>query len=353
MNLPSTGTHLTILLATVVVAIALGMDFKVHPGVGFALPLVVCCALSVAAGWLGVPLLRALKAGQVVRAEGPQAHLSKAGTPTMGGVFIVPIGVLTAVAWTLWQAPADWPDVGVVALLTLAYGLIGWLDDWQILRRRSNQGITPRQKLALQIGCSCLFCLWLILTHPEITDLHLAGWTVPLGASFWLLAGFVPVAESNATNLTDGLDGLAAGTGAVALLGLAALSPSPGLGIFCACLSGSYLGFLAHNRHPARVFMGDTGSLALGGALAGVALVSNNLWGLLWLSGLFLAESVSVIAQVSYYKATKGPDGKGRRLLKMAPWHHHLELSGWSEIQVVSFFYGIEVLLLGVSFLVN
>jgi phospho-N-acetylmuramoyl-pentapeptide-transferase len=143
------------------------------------------------------------------------------------------------------------------------------------------------------------------------------------------------------------VDGLAAGTAAIAFLGLGILvfSTSPELAIFCACLSGGCLGFIQHNRNPAQVFMGDTGSLALGGGLAAVGILSGNLWGLLLLSGIFLVESLSVIAQVGYYKLTKDADGQGKRLLKMAPLHHHLELSGWAETQIVGFFYGINALL--------
>ncbi|HBL14759.1 MAG TPA: phospho-N-acetylmuramoyl-pentapeptide-transferase, partial [Cyanobacteria bacterium UBA11162] len=182
----------------------------------------------------------------------------------------------------------------------------------------------------------------------SITNISLPlGVVLPLGMLFWPVALFALVAESNATNLTDGVDGLAAGTCAIALLGLAALvaPTSPGLMIFCACMSGSCLGFVVHNRNPATVFMGDTGSLALGGALAAVGLLSQNLWCLFILSGLFFVESLSVIAQVAYYKATKGPDGIGKRLFKMSPFHNHLELTGWSETQIVGSFYLINGIL--------
>jgi phospho-N-acetylmuramoyl-pentapeptide-transferase len=280
----------------------------------------------------------------VIREDGPQAHLKKAGTPTMGGVFFVPVAVLAALVLSDFA-----PDAIAVCAITLGYAAIGWLDDWQILRRKSNKGISPRMKLALQLCFGALFCLWLAWTHlGSITTIALPfGFALPLGLLFWPLAIFVLLAESNATNLTDGVDGLAGGTVAIALLGLGALvaPTSIGLMIFCACMSGSCLGFLVHNRNPARVFMGDTGSLALGGALAGVALVSNTLWALFILSGIFFVESLSVIAQVSYYKATKGPDGIGKRLFKMAPIHHHLELSGWSELQVVAAFYAINAIL--------
>jgi phospho-N-acetylmuramoyl-pentapeptide-transferase len=295
-------------------------------------------------GYWTIPLLRQLKAGQVIRQDGPQAHLRKAGTPTMGGIFFVPAAVLIAVGWAGFA-----PSVLAVAALTLSYAAIGWIDDWQILRKKSNKGISPRMKLTLQILFGSLFCLWLFMTQPAtISTVALPfGLMLPLGGLFWLLAGFVLVAESNATNLTDGLDGLAAGTGAIALLGLAALivDTSPELAIFCACLTGGCLGFLAHNYNPARVFMGDTGSLALGGALAAVGLLSHSLFGLLILSGIFLAEALSVLAQVGYYKATKDDRGIGKRLLKMAPLHHHFELVGWTETQVVSRFYLIGGLL--------
>ncbi len=184
----------------------------------------------------------------------------------MGGIIFVPVAVAIALLWTGFSS-----QVVAVSALTLGYAAIGWLDDWQIIRYKSNKGISPRMKLGLQIGFAALFCLWLLWSQPiSITTLALPfGLALPLGFAFWLLAGFVLVAESNATNLTDGLDGLAAGTASIALLGLGALiaPTSPDVMLFCACLSGSCLGFLVHNRNPARVFMGDTGSLALGARL--------------------------------------------------------------------------------------
>jgi phospho-N-acetylmuramoyl-pentapeptide-transferase len=314
-------------------------------GMSLTLPLLLCALSSAAIGFVVIPLLQALKTGQIIREDGPQAHLKKAGTPTMGGIFFVPVAVIIACVGSSFA-----PEVLAVSALTLSYGFIGWLDDWQILRRKSNKGISPKMKLALQIGFAAVFCLWLMFNQPSnITNIALpwVSLALPLGFLFWPLAGFVLVAESNATNLTDGIDGLAAGTVAIALFALGALiAPvSPGLMVFCAALSGGCLGFLAHNRNPARVFMGDTGSLALGGALAAVALLTNSLVALFILSGIFFVETLSVMAQVTYYKATKGPDGKGKRLFKMAPLHHHLELTGWSELQVVAVFYIIAAML--------
>ena len=307
-------------------------------------PLALAWLGAAAAGLVVLPILRALKTGQFIREEGPQAHFKKAGTPTMGGVFFIPVGVAIAIAVSGLS-----PNVIAAGILTLAYGSIGWLDDWQVLRRKSNRGISPKTKLALQIIFSVAFCLWVLGTQPvDLSTIALPfGVTLPLGIFFWPLAGFVLVAESNATNLTDGLDGLMAGTGAIALIGFGALvSPNhPDLMVFCAAMSGACLGFLLYNRNPAKVFMGDTGSLALGGALAAAGILSGNLFGLLIVTLLFFAETVSVIIQVSYYKATKGTDGVGRRFFRMAPLHHHFELSGWSELQVVGVFCGVTAIL--------
>jgi phospho-N-acetylmuramoyl-pentapeptide-transferase len=342
------GYQLFIALGAGLSTVSLVLDWlagrSLFSGASLTLPFVVCFLATGALGYWVVPMLRALKAGQVIRQEGPQAHYKKAGTPTMGGIFFVPVAVLVAMLWSGFA-----PNVLAVSALTLAYGAIGWLDDWQILRKRSNKGISPRMKLGLQIIFASLFCVWLSLTQSSVvTTLALPfGITLPLGILFWVLAGFAVVAESNATNLTDGLDGLAAGTGAIALMGLAALivPTAPDLAIFSMCMAGGCMGFLAHNHNPARVFMGDTGSLALGAALAAVGILSNSLFGLLILSGIFLAESLSVLAQVGYYKATKDDRGIGKRLFRMAPLHHHFELVGWSETQVVTRFYLIGGLL--------
>ena len=341
------GTSLLVLLSIVLGGGAIAIDWTAHrlpwQVRSLTLPLCVCAVVTAAVGYWVVPLLVRLKTGQIIRDDGPQAHLKKAGTPTMGGVFFIPVAVLAAAILSGFAA-----DAIAVGGLTLGYGFIGWIDDWQILRRKSNKGISPRMKLALQIGFGALFCLWLWSRSGNITTIALPfGFAIPLGFLFYALALFVLLAESNATNLTDGVDGLAGGTVAIAFLGLGAIvaPTSAELMIFSACMSGSCLGFLVHNRNPAKVFMGDTGSLALGGALAGVALQTNTLWALFILSGIFFIESLSVIAQVSYYKATKGADGVGKRLFKMAPIHHHLELSGWSELQVVAVFYGISGML--------
>jgi phospho-N-acetylmuramoyl-pentapeptide-transferase len=269
----------------------------------------------------------------------------------MGGLLVVPVGVLVGGL----VSPGD-PRLLAVAAITLAFLAIGAFDDWRSLTRQTNTGLTPRGKLLLQGAAALLFLLWAgfggWLGAGAAGDVGLPfGWVLPLGLLIWPLALFVFLAESNATNLTDGLDGLAAGCGAIVFTGmglqlmLRGNDGDPSLAAFCVAMAGCWLGFLSQNRHPARVFMGDTGSLAMGAALTGVALLSDSLWPLLLMGGVFLAESLSVILQVWVFKATKGPDGQGRRLFRMAPLHHHFELSGLSEQQVVLSFWGVSLIL--------
>jgi phospho-N-acetylmuramoyl-pentapeptide-transferase len=345
-GLNPTGTVLLILLGTGLSGALLWLDLQTGKGVtdSLLLPFLVSTGLVTAIGYRAIPLLKQLKMGQFIREDGPQAHLKKAGTPTMGGAFVVPVGTILGVMWSHFN-----PDAIAVAIASLGYLAIGGVDDWKSLSNRKNEGLTPKGKLLLQTAIAIAFCGWAFYSRGSaITNVHLPfSLVIPLGFLFWGLAVFALLAESNATNLTDGVDGLAGGTGAIALAGLAAIifPKEPSLAIFCICLSGSYLGFVVHNRNKAKVFMGDTGSLALGGALAAVGILTENLWVLFILSGIFAIEALSVTAQVGYYKATKDADGKGKRLFKMAPIHHHLELSGWTETQVVGVFYAIEVLL--------
>jgi phospho-N-acetylmuramoyl-pentapeptide-transferase len=247
-----------------------------------------------------------------------------------------------------------------VAAITLAYLAIGAADDWRSLSKRHKTGLTPRAKLLLQAISAALFLGWAWssqqLGGSEAGDISLPlGWVLPIGLLIWPLGLFVFLAESNATNLTDGLDGLAAGCGAIVFSGLGLQlmlrghEGDPALAGFCAAMAGTWLGFLLFNRHPAQVFMGDTGSLAMGASLAAVSLLSDSLWPLLVMGGVFLAESLSVIVQVWVFKATKGPDGVGRRVLRMAPLHHHFELGGASEQQVVVGFWAASLLLLAVG----
>jgi phospho-N-acetylmuramoyl-pentapeptide-transferase len=338
------GRTISIAALIAIALLSLAGDFYGQgQGITF-LPLVASALGVVLAGYVVVPILQQLKTGQIIREDGPQAHLKKSGTPTMGGIFIVPVGLAVSVIWSGFNY-----NVLAAAALTFGFGFVGWLDDWQILRYKSNKGISPITKLGLLGMVGMSFCVWLGTTQPFelLTAVTLPFHIIlPIGILFFPLAMFVLLGTSNATNLTDGLDGLAAGTGAIALLGLAHLMGThTELATFCACMSGSYLGFLWHNHNKAQVFMGDTGSLALGGAIAAAALIGNVLWGLLIIGAIFIWEAISVIAQVGYYKLTKDDNGVGQRLFKMAPYHHHLELSGWKEIQVVGAFYLVQLLL--------
>jgi phospho-N-acetylmuramoyl-pentapeptide-transferase len=339
----------SVLLALLLVAACLASDALVANSM-LSLPLLVAALVSWAVTAWGAPRLRALKLGQVIREEGPQAHQSKAGTPTMGGLLVVPVGVIVGGL----ISPGD-PRLLAIAAVTLAYLAVGAVDDWRSLTRRTNTGLTPRGKLLLQAGGALLFLVWAAQgqwlggANPGDVALPL-GWVLPLGLLIWPLGLFVFLAESNATNLTDGLDGLAAGCGAIVFTGLGLQlmlrgnGGDPALAAFCTGMAGCWLGFLAHNRHPARLFMGDTGSLAMGAALTAVALLSNSLWPLLLMGGVFLAESISVILQVWVFKATKNPaTGQGRRLFRMAPLHHHIELGGLPEQQVVLRFWSVSL----------
>ena len=347
---PGTGLQWSLGLIGLILAACLISD-GLSGGPQLTVPLLLAGGLSWLVCWLGIPRLRALKMGQVIRQEGPQSHQSKSGTPTMGGLLLVPCGVVVGSL----VSPND-PRLLPIGLVTLAFMVIGGVDDWRSLTKRHNTGLTPKGKLLLQALAAGLFLLWAGL-HGEIpASIALPwGWLLPIGLLIWPLGLFVFLAESNATNLTDGLDGLAAGVGAIVLVGLSLQlmlrgnGGDPALAGYGAALAGAWLGFLLHNRHPARVFMGDTGSLAMGAALTAIALLSNSLWPLLLMGGLLLAESLSVILQVWVFKATKGADGQGKRLLRMAPLHHHFELGGWSERRVVVSFWGVSLLLVALG----
>ena len=295
------------------------------------------------ASW-GIPKLRALKMGQVIREDGPQTHQRKSGTPTMGGLLVVPAGVIIGSLVSVNGESSE--QLLALACITLAYMVIGGFDDWRSLTRGTNTGLTPRGKLLLQTAAGLIFLAWAGWQHWIDSSIALPlGMSIQMGFMIWPLALFVFLAESNATNLTDGLDGLASGCGALVFTGLAVQlmlrgnDGNPVLAGFCIAMAGAWLGFLMHNRNPAQVFMGDTGSLAMGAALSGVAILSNSLWPLLIMGGVFLAESLSVIIQVWVFKATKGPDGVGRRVFRMAPLHHHYEIGGADEQMVVRRFW--------------
>ena len=337
------GTVSAIVLMLAVLGSCLISD-KWVPNSQLTLPLLASTITAALTSAIGIPWLRTLKMGQVIRTEGPSGHQAKAGTPTMGGLLVVPVGVILG-SWICVEGTAA-VQLIAVSSVTLAFMVIGGFDDWSSLTKQTNTGLTPRGKLLLQ-GIAAVGFLAVAGWQGWISSsVSLPfGWSLPLGLAIWPLGLFVFLAESNATNLTDGLDGLASGCGALVFSGLALQlmlrghSGDPALAGFCMTMAGAWLGFLMHNRHPARAFMGDTGSLAMGAALSAVALLSDSLWPLLLMGGVFLAESLSVIVQVWVFKATKGADGQGRRILRMAPLHHHFELGGTSERTVVPCFW--------------
>ncbi len=311
--------------------------------------------------FLGPCMIRRLahyQIGQTVRDDGPQTHLSKAGTPTMGGALIV---VAVALATLLWGKLSN-DDVWVVLLVTLGFAAIGWVDDYQKLTLKNSKGLPSRWKYFWQSLLAFIVAIYLYSTAtlPSQTQLvvpffkHLL---IDLGPFYILLTYFVVVGSSNAVNLTDGLDGLAilptvlvAGalgifaylTGNVKFANYLVIPYVPGVGevaVFCSALVGAGLGFLWFNTYPAQVFMGDVGSLALGAALGIVAVIVRQELILLLMGGIFVMETVSVILQVLSFKLT------GKRIFRMAPLHHHFELKGWPEPKVIVRFWIITVIL--------
>jgi phospho-N-acetylmuramoyl-pentapeptide-transferase len=281
-----------------------------------------------------IPLLRRLKVGQQIREVGPARHLAKQGTPTMGGViFVVPA---LAVVWLVdWRSPLVWG----LTVLVLGHALVGFADDFQKVVRHRSLGLRAREKLLYQILLG-LFFAWFATRYMEAAAFWVLPWhgrVVP-GLWYYPLAVLAVVGSGNAVNITDGLDGLAGGAMALALIffvlwGLFQRDAPPGLATVAMAFLGAVVAFLRYNLHPAKVMMGDTGSLALGALLAGLALASRTVLVLPVLAGLFVIEALSVIVQVTSFKLT------GRRVLRMSPLHHHFELSGWSEERVVVTFW--------------
>lgn len=302
-----------------------------------------------------IDCLRVLKFGQNVNEDAPDRHKQKQGTPTMGGMLLV-LGVLLALLVGALAAPQMRPvspSLVAVVLVFVAHAFLGFLDDFLKARRGKSLGLKARQKLAGQIVIALAFVIWLYLTaQPNFTtqvwfwqDQHL-----DLGYFYYPLAFVLMIGLSNAANLTDGLDGLAGGLAIFALMGLS-LTTHPNfaqLPLFGFTLAGACLGFLWYNAHPAKVFMGDTGSLALGSSFAALGIIGKQEVLMLVFCAVFLIEMFSVLIQVGVFKGTGGK-GKGRRVFKMTPIHHHFELSGWAETQVVARFwiFGILALILG------
>ena len=311
--------------------------------------------------WMGPGIIRKLaqiKGGQPIRTDGPESHFVKAGTPTMGGVLIILAVALSTLLWADLRNRYVWIVLGVL----LAFGAIGWYDDWIKIVRRDPNGMKSRWKYLLQSVCALIAAvmLYLIADTPASTTLYvplLKGVAIPLGMWFIAVAYFWIVGFSNAVNLTDGLDGLAimpsvlvaSALGVFAYLSGHAefarylqIPAVPGAGemaIICGAIAGAGLGFLWFNTYPAMVFMGDIGALALGAALAAIAVIVRQELTLAIMGGIFVIETLSVIAQVASFKLT------GKRIFRMAPIHHHFELKGWPEPRVIVRFWIISVVL--------
>ena len=343
--------------------------------------------IGIVAGPWVIRKLTELKIGQPVRGYAMETHLSKSGTPTMGGVLILLSIAISTLLWFDWSNRFVW----IVMIVTFGFGAIGWVDDWRKVVNKDPEGMRSREKYFWQSVIGLLAALYLVFaisgaSNVEVWALfvgwvssgftidlpHAAGLLVPffkevsypLGvAGFVILSYLVIVGSSNAVNLTDGLDGLAIMpvimvgsalgifayvTGSSVFSKYLLFPHIPGTGellIFCAAMAGAGLAFLWFNAHPAQVFMGDVGALALGGALGTIAVIVRQEIVLAIMGGIFVVEALSVMLQVSYFKYTKRRFGQGRRLLKMAPLHHHFEKSGWAETQVVVRFWIITMLL--------
>ena len=343
--------------------------------------------IGLALGPLVIRRLAALKIGQPIREYGVAQHLSKSGTPTMGGVLIL-LGI--AISTLLWF---DWTNrfVWIVLVVTLGFGAIGWTDDWRKVVNKDPEGMSSKEKFFWQTLIGLVAALYLAFSVSETSNLRVlelflrwvqSGFSTdlppkadlivpffksvsyPLGVfGFIALTWFVIVGASNAVNFTDGLDGLAIMpvvmvgsalgvfayvTGNVVFSKYLIIPYIPGAGellVFCAAMAGAGLAFLWFNTHPAQVFMGDVGALALGGALGTVAVITRQEIVLGIMGGIFVVEALSVMLQVSWFKYTKRRYGEGRRIFKMAPLHHHFEKSGWKETQVVVRFWIITMLL--------
>lgn len=288
-----------------------------------------------------IPFLRRLKFGQSIREEGPKSHQKKSGTPTMGGLMILlSLSITTFVMSDLFFERTA--QTYLLLFVTISYGLLGFVDDFIKVVMKRNLGLTSKQKLAGQLFIALVF--YFFFQHYSIsTVVSIPGTNVSidLGAAYILLIIFMLVGGSNAVNLTDGLDGLLAGTAAIAFGAYAVLAWNQGqydIAIFSVAVVGAVLGFLVFNAHPAKVFMGDTGSLALGGAIVTVAILTKLEILLVIIGGVFVIETLSVIIQVISFKTT------GKRVFRMSPLHHHYELIGWSEWRVVVTFWAVGLL---------
>lgn len=315
--------------------------------INYLIYIIEAITVTVILGYFAIPLARKYKARQSIREEGPRSHRAKAGTPTMGGLFMI----LAAVIVILWNHLLDTPVLWLL-FLTIGHGVLGFLDDFIKAEKKRNLGLTAKQKLLGQLILSVLFCWGCIETlHlPLSISIPFLHTELSIGSFYYIFVILVLIGGSNAVNLTDGLDGLASGCCVVAFFAYGVYCYLHGLhnlGYFITTLAGACIGFLFFNYHPAKIFMGDTGSLALGGAIAGISVITRTELLLLFLGIIFVLEALSVIIQVASFKMT------GKRVFKMSPLHHHFELCGWSEVRVVWSFWLFECIFAGTALILS
>ncbi len=308
-----------------------------HGIAAYALIAAIAFAVSMLVTARMIPLLKEKQFGQFIREEGPQAHLSKAGTPTMGGIAFV-LGITVAIVVSMFMPGSDTTGKIAILLSMFAFGAIGFIDDYNKVAKKQNEGLTPKQKLVLQAVFGLALAVFMMVKEGTTMLIPFIGKTVDIGLFYIPFVMFIEVAMANAVNLTDGLDGLASSTSAIvactfAVIGMTVGSGNEAMAVAGQAVFGSLLGFLLYNHYPAKIFMGDTGSMALGGVLSAMAIVGHMEW-LLPIAGLiYVIEALSVIIQVTYFKKTGG-----KRIFRMAPIHHHFELGGWHETKVVRVF---------------
>ena len=298
-----------------------------------------------------IKYLHVLKFGQAIREEGPQSHMHKKGTPTMGGIsFIIAIVISLIVAMFLDSSNIQYYILFIYT--TISFSIIGYIDDMLIVVKKKNDGLAPRKKLMLQILFSVIFYILVTFIYKDVNYIHIPVFDYNLNISYFYIIFLVfwQTGFSNAVNLTDGLDGLATSVTIITTSTFALLAYKennfPVL-VFCLTIVGALVGFLLFNRNPAKIFMGDTGSLALGGILAAISVILHKEVAFLFIGLVYILETLSVIIQVAYFKKT------GKRIFKMSPLHHHFELSGYGEVKTVYIFVIIAVISSAIGYFVG
>jgi len=338
----------TLILFLIVLTTCVVSDFYFKNS-NLIIPFITSTLISSIITFLGIPKLKKFKINQIIRKEGPKKHLIKQGTPTMGGIFFIPIGII--ISNILYITKDDYKNILILSFVIISFMFIGFIDDFLSLKKQLNTGLKSEQKIILQSFISVIFIIICSVNNLLSYNIQIAGTDMYIGNLIYPLGVFVLLAESNSTNLTDGLDGLLSGCSVLIFTGLSIIilldnsNSNTTLAPLCVVMAGACMGFLFLNKYPAKLFMGDSGSLAIGASLGSIALISNNLWSLLIMGGVLAAESISVIIQVSVYKISKRIKGKGSKFFLMTPLHHHFELQGNNETLIVSCFWLVTLLL--------